>query len=229
VERARCVVIVPYLRYIEPACDEALRGLEALGYPVRRIEGSAAIDRLRSQLATQALADGYQEIMWIDSDTSFEPDAIDRLRAHGFPLVGGVYAMRTARQLACRFLPDTAEVTLGEGGTPLEVRYTGTGFLLTHRRVYEDIARKFDLPLCNARFGVPAVPYFLPMVLADAELGFWYLSEDWSFCERARQAGHEVWVDPSVRLWHLGTYGYGWEDVVAPVARRPMGKLRFPK
>ena len=225
----RCVVLVPYLRYIEPPCEDALRGLEARGYPVRRVASSAAIDRTRSTLATTALADGFDEILWIDSDTSFEPDAVDGLRAHGRPLIGGVYAARGRRELSCRFLPETREVPLGQNGGPLEVRYTGTGFLLTHRRVYDDIAKHFDLPVCNRSFKAPVVPYFLPMVVNDPEMGFWYMSEDWAFCERARRAGHKVMVDTSIRLWHHGSYAYGWEDVGAPIVRTPAAKIVFNK
>ena len=39
-----------------------------------------------------------------------------------------------------------------------------------------------------------------------------YLAEDWAFCERARAAGLPIFADPSIRLWHFGRYGYGWED-----------------
>jgi hypothetical protein len=226
-ERDRVVVLVPYRDHIEAACEESLRALEARGYAVRRSGASAAIDRTRCELATRALADGYDELLWIDSDIAFEADAVERLRAHGLPLVGGLFAKRGVEGFGCRFLPGTTELTLGEGGGPAEVRYLGTAFLLTHRRVYEDIARTFDLPACNAHFGTPAVPYFLPMVIRDREIGFWYLSEAWSFCERARQAGHSVVVDTSIRLWHLGRYGYGWEDVGAPLQRTASAKITF--
>jgi hypothetical protein len=220
VDRARCLVVVPYRDHIEPACEAALRGVEALGYRVRRSDASAAIDRARSELATQALAEGYDELLWIDSDIAFEPEAVDHIRSHRLPVVGGLYAKRGKREFGCTFLPGTTEMTLGDGGGLMEVRYIGTPFLLTHRGVYEDIARTFALPVCNASLGVPSVPYFLPMVLRDSERGAWYLSEAWSFCERARQAGHKVMIDTSIRLWHLGTYGYGWEDVGAPIVRR---------
>jgi hypothetical protein len=227
-DRSRCIVLVPHRESIDTACETSLRGLEALGYAVRRCDASAAIDRTRSEMATRALSDGYDELMWIDSDISFEPDAVDRLRSHGLPLVGGLFAKRGAAQFGCRFWPDTPELTLGEGGGPAEVRYLGTAFLLTHRRVYEDIARVFALPVCNDLPGEsPAVPYFLPMVIPDPQLGFWYLSEAWSFCERARQSGHQVMLDTAIRLWHYGRYGYGWEDVGAPRQRVKSAKVRF--
>src|ERR1700733_4943643 len=163
-ERDRCIVLVPYRDHVEAACEKSLRALEALGYPVRRSDASAAIDRTRCELATEALSQGYEELLWIDSDISFEAVDVDRLRAHGLPLVGGLFAKRGLPGFGCRFLPGTGELTLGEGGGPAEVRYLGTAFLLTHRRVYEDVARLFDLPVCNAHFATPAVPYFLPMV-----------------------------------------------------------------
>lgn len=222
-----CIVLVPYLGHIEPACEEALHGLEARGYKVRRWSASAAIDRTRSELATAALFEGFDELLWIDSDIGFDPDAVSRLREHDLPLVGGLYSKRGLREAACRFLPGSTGMTIGEGGGLLEVRYVGTGFLHTRRKVYEDVARKFDLPACNTTFNVPAVPYFLPMVLRDQEVGFWYLGEDYSFCERARQAGHKIMIDTTIRLWHYGQYGYSWEDIGAPVARVTTARIKF--
>jgi hypothetical protein len=227
VNRERCLLVVPYVDRIDG--EAALRQLEAAGYAVRRCDSHANIDLRRSELATRALAEGFDEILWIDSDMTFEPAAVDQLRAHGLPLVGAVYAKRGGAALTCTFLEGTDQVTLGEGGGLLEVRHAATGFLLTHRRVYEDIAAKFDLPVCNAGSKSPVVPYFLPMVIRDPQMGPWYMSEDWSFCERARQAGHRVMVDTSLRVWHVGRYAYGWEDVGAGVKRSRTVDVRLTK
>jgi hypothetical protein len=214
-----CLVVVPYRDHIEPACEEALRGLEARGYTVRRSVGSAAVDLKQSHLATEALAGPFDEILWVASDTSFHPDAVERLRSHGLPLVGGLSVEPVKGEFACAFLRDTPALTLGEGGSVTEVRHVGTAFLLTHRRVFEDIGRKFDLPACNRTWPTPVVPYFQPLVWSDPELGYQYLGEGYSFCERARQAGHKVMVDTSIRLWRVGPRSYGWEDVLAPIRR----------
>ncbi len=40
----------------------------------------------------------------------------------------------------------------------------------------------------------------------------WYLAEDFAFSERARRAGSSIFADPRIRLWHIGTCRYGWED-----------------
>jgi hypothetical protein len=35
-----------------------------------------------------------------------------------------------------------------------------------------------------------------------------YIGEDFLFCDRAREAGYEVWVDPSITLGHMGVQEY---------------------
>ena len=56
------------------------KALERRGYVVRRVVGFSAIDQGRNQLATDAMAEGFEETMWIDSDVGFEPEAVDALR-----------------------------------------------------------------------------------------------------------------------------------------------------
>ena len=218
----RPVVLCPYLGHIEPACDRGLRELERAGYDVRRHAASAAVDRARCDLATATLADDVDAILWIDADVSFTLAEVERLCAHDLPLAAGLYAKKGVADFAVHLLRDTTELHVGDGGGLTEVRYVGAGFLYTQRAVYDDIQRTFGLPVCNTRFGTPSVPYFLPMVIADdgdPAGGYWYLGEDYAFCERARQAGHRVVVDTALRLGHVGKYTYGWEDAGAPVER----------
>ena len=45
------------------------------------------------------------------------------------------------------------------------------------------------------------------------------MSEDYSFCERARQCGYRIWADTTIRLQHLRQYAYSWEDAGSALAR----------
>jgi hypothetical protein len=217
----RAVILVPYLTHIEPACERGLRELERRGLEVRRFPATAAIDRTRSEMATAALGDGFDELFWIDSDIAFDADDVARLRGHDLPIAAGLYAKKGARSFAAYLEPGTRTLQLGAKGGLCRVRYIGLGFLCTQRQVYDGVQGLFSLPPCNLRFGVPVVPYFLPMVIADDEHpgGYWYLGEDYAFCERARQVGHAVVVDSSIRLGHIGSYQYGWEDAVQAMPR----------
>ena len=213
----RCVVLVPVGGSVVPACEDALAELERRGYLVRRVRGYSAIDQGRNQMATDALADGFHETMWIDADVGFDPDDVDKLRRRNVPIVCGIYPQKGRRVLACHVLPGTEKLIFGDEGGLTELLYAGTGFLLVRREAYETIHHELQLPLCNERFGGrPMVPYFQPMSHPDSTgpnvTGHWYLAEDFAFCERARQAGFNIYADTSVRLMHYGNYGYSWED-----------------
>ncbi|WP_227980366.1 hypothetical protein [Nocardia spumae] len=215
---SRCVVLVPTQGSIAPDFARNLTGLERRGYQVRLVTGFAAIDQGRSQMATDALRDGFEGLMWIDSDIDFEVAAVDRLLAHDLPIVCGIYAKKGVRGLACHVLPGTGNILFGEGGGLVEIKYAATGFLFTRRDVYDTVAEHEKLPVCNMRFDRPTVPYFLPMLVPDGE-HTWYLGEDYAFCERARRSGFEVMADTTIRLGHVGSYRYGWEDAGADPRR----------
>jgi hypothetical protein len=208
---ARCAVLVPYTGFIHPPCEKALQELEKRGYPVWRVGGYAAIDQGRNQMATDALIQGFEETMWIDSDMDFDPAAVDQLRAHGLPVSCGIYPQKGRRALTCHVLPGTPKVTFGQAGGLLEVKYGATGFMHVRREVYLKVQHRLSLPMANERFGPPMIPFFYPM-LHPIEDGVWYLAEDYAFCERARQCGYKIVADTSLRLWHIGSYSYGWED-----------------
>ena len=215
---SRCVVLVPVGGRIEPACDDALRKLEGRGYPVRRVYGYSAIDQGRNAMATRALADGFAELMWIDADVGFDPEDVERLRAHDLPLSCGIYPKKGQRAFAFNFKDETRQVELGRRGGLLEIARAGLGFTHTRREVYDRIERACELPACNEVFGEKMLPYFMPMIVAE-RVGHSYLAEDFAFCERASRAGVKVMADTRIRLGHVGNYAYGWEDAGRDVER----------
>jgi len=211
-------ILVPAASPIESACESSLRVLEQRGFTVWRVPGYSAIDQARNQLASDALAQGFDELIWIDSDIGFQPEDVERLRSHNLPIVAGIYPKKGKRALSCHLQPGTKDVKFGSHGGLLEIQYAATGFLYARREVYDDIRTCCDLVTCNQRFGRAVVPYFQPLVVPDGE-GHWYLGEDFAFCERARRAGHRIWADTTVRLFHIGGYPYSWEDAGADTTR----------
>lgn len=214
----QCVVLVPVGGVIDPGCEDGLRQLERRGYPVWRVRGYSAIDAARNQMATDALAQGFHELLWIDSDIVFDPNDVEKLRRHHLPLACGLYAKKSVREFACAFLPGTPQLRFGPQGGLREILYCGFGFVLTRRTLYETMQRQLRLPLCNQRFPAPLVPYFAPLVAGKGEQA-WYLGEDYAFCERARCCGFAVVADTTIRLWHVGAYRFGWEEAGRDVQR----------
>ena len=225
---SKCVILVPALGQPVPKCDSGLRTLEQRGYPVRRVGGFSAVDQGRNQMASEALHDGFAETMFIDTDVGFDADAVERLRSHNLPIVAGLYPQPASRSLACELLPGTAKVVFGEEGGLIEIKYAAAGFLYVRREAYEAIRDKLKLPLCNTRFGRGCWPFFQPCWIEEEGAGdrgqetasgeavhrvrHRYLTDDFAFCERARQVGLKIMADTTVRLWRVGSYGFGWED-----------------
>jgi hypothetical protein len=95
------------------------------------VVGLTPVDAARNQLASEAIGQGYDELMWIDPDIVFQPDDVERLRSHNLPFTCAIYPKKGARQFACEFLPGTSSVKFGKDGGLLEVRYCGFGTRVT--------------------------------------------------------------------------------------------------
>ena len=212
------VALVPVATVIEPECEVSLQKLRARGIKVRVFRGASAIDQARSLMASDALRDGFTELLWVDADIAFEPSDVDLLLSHDKPFVCGIYPKKGARAFASHVLPGTKELLMGEGGGLVEILYAAGGFTLVRSSVYVDVHQKLALPTCNEKFDAPFVPYYLPLV-KETDEGAWYLAEDFAFSERARQAGISVYADTRIRLRHIGRYAYQWEDAGAEPKR----------
>ena len=236
---SRCVLLVPFQGRIVSQCQTALLELERRGYVVRRVEGYSAIDQARNQMSSDALADGFDETLWIDSDVGFDPDDVDKIRRHGLPICCGIYPKKGKRELAIHILPGTPAFRFGIHGGLHEILYGGTGFLYVRRSVYRKMIETLSLPVCNEHANRPLWPFFLPLVRSAPQMvatfndageriaqpGNWYLAEDFAFCHRARLCGFPIIADTTIRLWHVGDYAYSWED--AGIDRQRFGDFDF--
>jgi hypothetical protein len=66
-------------------------------------------------------------------------------------------------------------------------------------------------------------------MVMESENGARYFGEDAAFCQRARDAGHRIMADTTIRLYHIGSYHYGWEDAGMAVPRHGTYKLWMKK
>lgn len=208
-----CVVLVPVASQIEPETLECLSVLIDRGYKVQTLRGCSQVDLARSSLASDALRAGFTETMWIDSDIVFRPDDVELLRAHNKPIAAGLYVKKGKPEFAAHF-KTAAPATFGKGGGLLEMQYVGMGFTLIRSNVYQVIEQVCKLPRCTGGYdpAKPIVPYFLPTVV-QKDQGANYLSEDFSFCERAAQAGFKSFADTTIKLGHAGRTIYTWDDL----------------
>ena len=165
-------------------------------YYVRNMCLGADVMRGKNQKPFDGKLD-YDYLMWIDSDIMFTPARFGRLLNHDTDIVAGVYPMEDGRTLAT--VIDWDEEYFKKQGSfnfltlqdidgkedLIEVAYTGMGFMLVKKGVFESME----------------YPWFRPI---EKQIGdaVDFTMEDAAFCLKAAEAGFKVFIDPTVRVGH---------------------------
>lgn len=203
-------------------------GIRGFDQPVTN---DALITRSRSRAASSFLESQADILVMVDSDIKFLPGDLLKLaeKAYEYSIIGGAYTKRNGHntELAIRVLPGS-EIIFADDSNPVEVEYLSTGFLAVHRRVFEAMLTRDDMPLCHASDSLRFYPFFRDAVSVRPDGEVFYLSEDWAFQERAKEHGFKSWLDPSIRLSHLGSYDFNLEDMYR-AKRADIGPFKFIK
>ncbi|MDD2326003.1 MAG: hypothetical protein PHW63_08400 [Alphaproteobacteria bacterium] len=208
------------------------------------LANDSLITRCRNTLFAKFLdTPAFTHLLFIDSDISFQPEAIERMLAFDQELVAGMYPLKVIHwpQVPERMqgLAEDKLQTAGLNyvgipckGDELEERdgfstgnYAGTGFMLMKRSVAQKMAAAY--PETKYKF---AQTYPIPKqqsqnqynifdCMVDPDTGA-YLSEDFTFCHRWRKIGGKIWLDRQSKLTHVGNYAFQGDVAVS----LPLGK-----
>lgn len=134
----------------------------------------------------------YKKIFWIDSDISWTPEDFLKLYDSDKNIVTGVYRIADGSLTSCmtqqhpRGIP-TDMIRNMKGHH--EISGTGFGFIAIKYGVFENMSR----------------PWFvcLPQQVAPNVIDS--VSEDISWCIKAKQAGYKIYLDAEVRVGHIKT------------------------
>jgi len=164
------------------------------------VDGEAAITRGRSNLAARFLTTHYQTLAFIDADILIEPSDFLKLLCLDGPVRGAAVNLKTAdHSEALNVYWHGTRIKRAEMPTrPFEVEYIGAAVMLIERRVIEVLSEAQGIQYYDGVVG-RAAHIFGEQIFNDA-----LLSEDYSFCRRARSHGFSVWCDPSVIVSHYG-------------------------
>jgi hypothetical protein len=217
----RLMVGVPTWRQVEAGTTQSLVMLEreaakrGVALTWRILEGDALISRARSRLAGLFLRSNCDVLLSIDSDVIFEPrDALALAdKATVYDVIGAMYLTRAQPQPAT-MLPVGQDVRFATGAAPVKVEHLASGFYAVSKRVVRALSD--GQTVCDEDSGMPYVPLYQPVV-GEIDGKAVYLSEDWAWCQRVREAGFGVWLDPGVRLRHVAASPLRLEDMQQPV------------
>lgn len=171
--------------------------------------GCSVVSRARNLLVQDLLESPCTELLFIDSDINFEPEDILRLMAWGSDEKKGIVAaVPRVRDVNKTYIADleydeNGDLTMNGMGL-VRAERVATAFMWVNRKVFEKlVAENDDWLYYDKRAGKDLSAVFDFKVTREG-----YVGEDFLFCDRAREAGFEVWVDPSITLGHMGVQEY---------------------
>jgi hypothetical protein len=148
----------------------------------------------------------FDYYMVMDDDISFTPDGFQYLIDANKPIVGGIYTFKTHRepyigQACCKFYDDD----WGSFNSPFKLRWLNGGCILIKISALKQMNAKYQelrINLWEEALGISeSTALWLPSIHQEDGKSY-FLSEDYAFSERARQAGFDIWADWRVNPYH---------------------------
>jgi hypothetical protein len=171
--------------------------------------GCSVVSRARNLLAQDLLDSTCTDLIFIDSDINFEPEDVLRLMAWtsepGKDIVAGVPRVRSEDKVYITTLDYNAdkELTMDSMGL-VKAKRVATAFMMVRREVFEKLSASHPEWQYHDARAKRTVPALFDFMLTEEG----YIGEDFLFCDRAREAGFEVWIDPTIKLGHMGVQEY---------------------
>ena len=213
-------------------CVEAPK--HGIAIQICNISGCSVVSRVRNLIAKDFLASDCTDLMFIDSDINFNAEDIFRLMAWNIDpkkgIVGGVPVARKKGSVYISSLDQGAdgEIYMNAYGL-VKAKRIATAFMLIRRDVFETLRdnhpewQYHDDRVMNGHEDKICYSFFDFKSTPEG-----YVGEDYLFCDRAAEHGFEVWIDPTIKLGHMGVTefeGSFGEEFLYPLLRASKPKL----
>ena len=198
----KTMVAIPCMDMINTQFMQSVLNLGFFGECQLALASGSLVYDARNQLAEKAVDEGFDRVLWLDSDMTFQPDMFKRFHEdldEGRDFVSGLYVKRKVPIEPVIY--SKCEETKNEQGRNVPVIES-----------YKDYPRDsiFDIQACG--FGAVMMNtsviktvmdhYGLPFYPAG---GF---GEDLIFCYRARMQRIPIYCDSRIKCGHIGYYTF---------------------
>ena len=163
------------------------------------VKANSLIYDSRNNFAAHAIMNGYDRVLWLDSDMKFDSDLLTRLNAdmdeHHLDFVSGIYFKRhrpmkpvVYKDLIYEVSDDNTinakaiSYTDYPRDSLFEVKGAGFGAVLTKTSMLKAVWEKYGPP-------------FQPLI---------QMGEDLAFCFKATSMGYKLWCDSRIKAGHVG-------------------------
>jgi len=166
------------------------------------LTNESLITRARNTIADMFLKTDFEALLFIDADIRFGTEDVAKLWNLDVPIASGAYSLKdNSGRLSC-WLDNETQLTVGsmlKHKEPIEVYCAATGFMMIKREVFEALSGLVPYYLEDGAKN----DYFQTLVQDET-----LLSEDYLFCQMARETDYKIIVGPSIKLGHVGKTEY---------------------
>jgi hypothetical protein len=185
---------------------------------ISNVSGCSVVSRVRNIIANQFIDSDCDHLFMVDSDINFNADDVLRLMAWNQmkPIVAGIGVARKTEKVFFSMLDqdEDGNVVMDNMGL-VRAKRVGTGFIMIRRDVFLSLKESHpEWEYFDQNSGKTLHSFFDFKSTPEG-----YIGEDYLFCDRAREAGFTVWVDPTIKLGHMGIHEYSGsfgEDYLYP-------------
>jgi glycosyltransferase involved in cell wall biosynthesis len=156
------------------------------------------VQRARNDLVRLAIEGDFDDLIFVDSDVEWDPEWIFKLLDYKEDVVGGIYPKKTDN-IAFPIKAINDKLEIGENGL-MEVEGLPTGFMRISKSALKKV---WDDSLEYRNEGRIGRMVF-DIKVVNGEL----VSEDIIFCQKWRDLGGKIWLDPSMTCNHIGIKKY---------------------
>lgn len=170
--------------------------------------GCSVVSRARNLLAKDFLESDCTDLLFIDADINFHADDVFRLLAWTSDpkkgIVAGVPRTRKTNKVYIATLDQDDQGLTMNGMGLVRATRVATAFMMVRRDVFEKlVANHPEWSYRDDNSGRDLHAIFDFKVTPEG-----YIGEDFLFCDRTRELGFEVWIDPTIKLGHMGVQEY---------------------
>jgi len=190
----KTLIAVPCMDMVAAPFAQSLAALNKQGDCIISFLIGSLIYQSRDNLAIQAIREQCDYVMWFDSDMIFPPNTLMKMLDHmkeGRDIVTGLYFRRRNPFTPVLFskLEENEEGVCSWAdyndypkNSVFEIAGCGFGCCIVKTEVFADLLGKYGS--CFTPFGG--------------------VGEDLAFSMRAREAGHKIWCDSTIKCGHVG-------------------------
>jgi hypothetical protein len=186
-------------------------------------KSESLVQRGRDLIAANFLAiEHATHLFFIDADIEWEPKDVLKLLSHDVECICALYPKKTL-PIEYPFHPlvdENGHSNRDPRTGRIEIGNAATGFLCLKRAAFLRYIEAYPESKIRAMQNVQdhVLPWLYDFFPAQLEDGILW-SEDYGFCRRFRAAGGQVWMDPYIKLKHIGAYTF--EGDPAKIIRMP--------